>query len=96
MTKISLTDGALFVAVVVGSVALATEELLPGKIYQFVSSTNCFIKQGTGAQTAAAAAGNIFCPLGTPFYIHGSNGDSLSVIRNSADGVATLHLVTEI
>lgn len=93
--SIAVTNGALFVAVAVGSAQLASA-LLPGRIYQFTSSTNCYFKQGVGAQTAAAAANNIFAPAGTIFFIHGSNGTHLSVIRQTADGVATLHEIHEV
>lgn len=92
---VSKSVGSLFVAVEVGSAALATE-LLPGKVYLFCSSTNCFFKQGFGAQTAAAAADNVFAPAGAEFFIHGSNGTHLSVIRDTADGKATLHEIQEI
>lgn len=92
---IAQTAGALSVAVVIASAELAST-LLPGKVYQFCSSTACYFKQGFGAQTAAAAANNIFAPVGVPFYIHGSNGTHLSVIRDAADGRATLHLIQEI
>jgi limonene-1,2-epoxide hydrolase len=92
---IAKTSGALFVAVAASSAALATT-LEPDKLYQFVSSTACYVKQGFGAQTAAAAANNLFAPAGVPFFIHGGNGTHVSVIRHAADGVATLHEIQEI
>lgn len=92
---ITRTAGAIFSTVTNASQALSTT-LVAGKVYQFASNTNCFIKQGTGAQTAAAAADNVFVPANTPFLIHGSNGDNISVIRDTADGKCTLHLVDQI
>ncbi len=92
---VAVTLGALYSTVTVASQELAAA-LVAGKLYQFVSSTNCYIKQGAETQTAAAAADNLLCPANVPFYIHGSNGAFLSIIRVSADGVCTLHPVQEV
>ena len=62
-----------------------------GVAYEFVSTTNCWIKQGTGNQTAvAAAAGNMFVPALRVVLLHPRQGVDLSVIQASAGGTATL------
>ncbi len=88
---IALSAGAFYSTVLVGSATLSST-LVAQRVYEFSSSTNCFIKQGFGTQTASAAAENIFCPAGARFYLNGSNGDNVAVIRDTADGKATLHL----
>lgn len=60
------------------------------KIYGFSSTVACIIKQGTGSQTASAAASNIAVAAGQLVLLHSGNGINLAVIRQSADGHATL------
>jgi hypothetical protein len=73
----------------------ATEEdfalaLTPNSLYVFVSSTNCWIKQGTAPIAATAASGSMFVPANTPLLISGNAGAALSVLRDTADGKASL------
>lgn len=92
---IAKTNGADYQAV--GSASAQLKDDMEGtKVYQFCSSTNCFFKQGYGSQTASAAADNIFAPAGAVFYLHGGNGTHISVIRDTADGKATIHEIQEI
>lgn len=92
---VAKTEGAAFATVTSSNAELKTD-MIAGKLYQFASSTNCFIKQGVGSQTAAAEAGNIFAPAGRILFISGSNGTHISVIRDTADGKCTLHEVQEV
>ena len=52
---------------------------------------------GTGTQTATTvatkAAGSHFIPAGYPVLVDGSNGARLSIIRDAADGLASVALV---
>lgn len=92
---ITLTAGSAFVAVT-GTSATLKSDLDFSELYEFSCSTNCFIKQGVGAQTAAAAANNVFVPAGVVKFIHGANGNTIAVIQETAGGNATIHLVQEI
>lgn len=62
------------------------------EIWQFCSSTACFVAQGA-APVAAAAEGSIFVPAGVPILIHGNDGAKLAVIQQAAGGLATLSRV---
>jgi hypothetical protein len=55
----------------------------------FTCSTNCWIAQGA-APTAAAADGSMFVPANVLIVISGRCGAKLSVIRDTADGKASL------
>jgi hypothetical protein len=76
--------------------AVATTEtdfdttMAAGETYVFTCDTDCYIKQGTAPIAASAADGSMFVPAGMPVLIDGGQGPNLSVIRKSADGVATL------
>lgn len=63
--------------------------MAPGQYYVFVSSTNCFIKQGSNP-TASVAALSLFVPANVPLVLNGNDGIKLAVIRQTADGVASL------
>lgn len=67
-----------------GLVAMAN-----GQFFVFVSTTNCWIKQGANP-TATKAAGSMFWPANVPIILAGQDGAKLSVIRDSADGTASL------
>jgi hypothetical protein len=57
----------------------------------FTSSTNCWIKQADGTPTAvAAAAANMYVPANTLVVIDGRCGANIAVIRDTADGRASL------
>ncbi len=92
---VAVTRGAVFSSVT-NSSQQVSGEMLAGKLYQFASSTNCYISQGSVAQTAQPDDDNLLCPANTPLFIHGSNGAYLSVIRVTADGFCTLHHIQEI
>lgn len=80
-----------FVTVGVASTMFST--VIGGnEIWQFCSSTACFIAQGE-APAAAAAAGSVFVPAGVPILIHGNDGAKLAVIQQAAGGSATLSRV---
>jgi len=67
--------------------------LAPNRTYLLTANGACWIKQGTGAQVAAAgAAGNFFvAPNAEPIVIRGDMGANLSVIQDgAATGFATL------
>ncbi len=62
------------------------------KLHEFVCTTDCWIKQGA-APTASAASGSMFVPALRTVLIDAGAGVKLSVIRNTADGSATLTLL---
>lgn len=62
-------------------------------LYLFTCSTNCWVCQGANP-TATAGPGSMFWPANTPLLIDGVRGAKLAVIRNSADGAASLCPVT--
>lgn len=62
--------------------------------YLFTCTAACWIKQGTGAQTAqASTAANLLVPANTPILISGDNGNTLAAIQDTAGGNATLCMV---
>lgn len=61
-----------------------------GSYYMFISSTNCFIKQTDAGTAATGATGSQWLPANTPIFLRGSHGAKLSVIRDTADGKASL------
>ncbi len=63
--------------------------MAPGQFFAFVSSTACWIKQAADP-TASAADGSMFVPAGVIVMIDGTNGVKLAVIRDAADGKASL------
>lgn len=89
------TAGAKFTAIS-GTAATLTTTLLPGKVYSLCTNTACWVKQGFGAQTAAAAANNVLVPAGGTVYFHGSNGDTVSVVQDTAPGSCSINQITEI
>lgn len=90
------TNGAVKSTVTV-TAATVSNALLAGKPYAFVSTTNCWVKQGFGAQTAAPnTTNNLYVPANFQIFLHGSNGDNVSVVRDTADGNCSLWFVTEI
>lgn len=60
----------------------------------FSSSTNCWISQGATPTAVAGAAGNTFVGAGQQVYLDGRNGADVSVVRDTADGKASLTKVT--
>lgn len=69
-----------------------TSSMASGKLYVFVSTTACWIKQGTVASNpvASAGAGSMFVPANTPILLSGGYGARLSVIQASAGGNASI------
>jgi len=57
--------------------------------YLFVSTTACWIQQGANP-TAAATPGSMFVPANVQVLIDGALGAKLAVIRDAADGKASL------
>lgn len=66
-----------------------------GNLYLFTSTVACFITQHADTPVASAAAGSILVPAGTSILIHGNQGAKVAVIRDTADGKATLTPVTK-
>lgn len=74
----------------VGAVAATSGlTMAAGFYYLFVSNTDCFIAQGA-SPTATASDASMFVPSRTPIVLAGSNGAALSIIRDTADGKASL------
>lgn len=72
--------------------------VMTAKRYVFTSTTGCYIKQGPAGQTptASGAAGSMYVPADAFVFIDPHFGDTLSVIRVTADGTATLQAITEV
>ncbi len=65
----------------------------PGTVvWEFVANTDAWITQSTTAVpvVATAGAGSMFVPARAKVAIDGSNGQRLSVVRDSADGRCSL------
>ena len=77
--------------------ATSTAVMVAHKIYAFASDTNCWIKQDAAANTpvASAASGSAYIPANTMVLLDGAFGDTLSVIRDTADGKSTLTPVVQ-
>ncbi len=60
-----------------------------GQWWMFSSTTACFIAQGANP-TASAADGSVAVAAGQVVMLLGTHGAKLSVVRQSADGVASL------
>ena len=79
------------VAVTVASATFATLVMGAQTYYLFTSTTNCWIKQSAaGTAAVAGAATNMFWPANTVLFVSGNFGAKLSVIRDAADGSASL------
>lgn len=89
-----IVNPALAVAVAVANISAAVgvgPMTNTNGIYVFTSSTACWIKQGTAAQTAVVGdPANLFVPAGVPVLLMGQNGAHLAVIRHAADGHCSL------
>lgn len=60
------------------------------KFFALASSTNCWIAQGTAPVAAAGTAGSTFVGAGQIVYLDGRNGAEVSIVRDTADGKASL------
>src|SRR5678809_1035902 len=80
-------------ATISGTTATLTTTLLAGKVYSLVTNTACWIKQGFGAQTAAIANDNVLVPAFGTVFLHGSNGDTVAVIQDTAGGKCSICLL---
>lgn len=61
-----------------------------GEFYLLVSSTLCWVKQGTAPVAASAADGSTLVPANFPFLIDGALGAKLSILQHTAGGSASL------
>lgn len=87
------TSTALEVAVGVAHVEF-NASMAAHTYWMFVSTTNCWIKQGSHAALtasgASAGAGSMFVPALAQVVISGDLGADLSVIEDTATGKASL------
>lgn len=67
----------------------------PSEFWVFATNTDCYIKQGS-APTATAGDGSVLVPAGSTVLLWGPHGAKLSVIRDTADGKATLTRVKRV
>lgn len=79
---------------VTGTAATMAPAMTDGSYWGFVCSVACWVKQGTAAalaiSPATAADGSMYIPAGVVVLFDGTIGDSLSVIRDSTSGTASL------
>ena len=94
-----LTSDSDFLAVTATAAPFDALVMTPDRDYMFVSTTNCWVKQenlvldasdNLVSPVASAGAGSMFVPALFPVYLDGARGDTLSVVRNTADGSSTL------
>lgn len=84
-----ITSSAL-TSTVTATSAVFSATMIAKSFYQFVSNTACWIKQGTAPTAVVNTAGNVFVPANTLVILDGGNGVDLAVIRDAADGRASL------
>ena len=62
--------------------------------YLLTTNTDCYVRYGTGAQTATTSAGGytLFMPAGLAVVLMVA-GDTIAAIRNSADGILSVSIV---
>lgn len=83
--------GSPFYTTVTGSAQLLAHQLSSGNSYIISTNTSCFIKQGgDNSVIASAADGSTLVPAGSTWVIHGDQGVYVSIIRDTADGKATI------
>lgn len=96
-TAFALEPGVVpgFVAVAIASAAVDVD-MVPGKRYVIVSTTNAWIKFGSAAPTAAAGSGNHYIVANVPYVVQ-SNGVHLKMaaIRDTADGKMTVSALAD-
>lgn len=83
------TTTALTTTVTVAS-ATFSATMVAKEFWLFTSSTNCWIKQAAVPVAVAAAAANMYVPANTLVVIDGRCGANIAVIRDTADGRASL------
>jgi hypothetical protein len=66
--------------------------MVPGELWEFMSTVACWIKQGGAGAVASVSDGSKFCPPLRPVYLEPGFGQGarLSVIRASGDGSSSL------
>lgn len=85
-----LISSSTLVTVSGTSAEFTSTNMASGEIWEFVSSTLCYIKQGAAGVTASDASGSMLVPANTRVQICGSDGARLAVIQHTAGGSATL------
>lgn len=88
-------DTSTALEVAVGAAHVEFNAAMAANTYwMFVSTTNCWIKQGSHAALttsgASAGAGSMFVPALAQIIIKGDLGADLSVIQDAAGGKASL------
>lgn len=94
---------------VAGTSAQFTNPMRPGQIYRFTANTDCWLCiAATGGSAQANTANNILCLSGQTLILAGPHYDAsnpsattttnafVHVIRNTADGKATLTALTSV
>lgn len=98
----AISASAQYVAVATASAGF-TNPMVPGVLYRFTANTDCWVKvTTTGGAAEASTANNTFCISGQVLILASPDYDAASpssatttngfvkVIRNTADGKATL------
>lgn len=81
------------VRTVTASSATFSTTMAVGEVYLLCSSVACWIAQGA-APTAAKSDGSTHVGAGVPVLIIGTAGAKLAVLRDAADGNASLTLAS--
>lgn len=88
LNSLSLSSTVTSVAANIAT-ALDTTQFPGVAVWIYVANTDSWIAQGA-SPTASAGAGSMFVPARLPVLVDGANGSHVSVIRDSADGRASL------
>lgn len=94
MSVLTPVTSASVATSVTATAASSSLTMAAGRWYRFIATTACWIKQAAaatiGTTPATAGSGSMFVAASEVVFLSGTNGDTLSMIRNAADGTATL------
>jgi hypothetical protein len=95
MVEVSLSRSSQVAAVLssaVNAAVLDSSRSLGTRIYELVSTSDMWWVQGFASDvpTATRGAGSAFLPAGVVAKLDGALGDTISVIRDSSDGVCVI------
>ena len=83
------------ITVAVGSANVALPNSARNFVYLLTTDTDCYVIWGNGSQTATSTAYDLFKPAGMAVVVRIDKGDdNMAAIRDTADGVLSIHEIT--